>query len=155
MMSPLKGKSTVSPGASSCRTVLAERRQACLRRANSSRVHALDLPVFADIDPATFNLDITQVESFLRGGRRDKLRALLPVHLYGQCADMDALQPLADEFHLSIIEDAAQAIGARWSSEPGKARSAGTMAQRMAPGSAAHHAASAACCAASGERQLG
>ncbi|HWS18235.1 MAG TPA: DegT/DnrJ/EryC1/StrS family aminotransferase, partial [Candidatus Elarobacter sp.] len=68
-----------------------------------------------------------RVESFLRGGRRDKLRALLPVHLYGQCADMDALQPLADEFHLSIIEDAAQAIGARWGSELGKARSAGSM----------------------------
>ena len=71
-------------------------------------------PVFADIDPRTFNLDPAQVESFLRGGKRDKLRALLPVHLYGQCADMDSLQRLADEFHLSLIEDAAQAIGARW-----------------------------------------
>jgi dTDP-4-amino-4,6-dideoxygalactose transaminase len=79
-------------------------------------------PVFADIDPATFNLDIARAESFLRSARRDKLRALLPVHLYGQCADMDALQPLADEFHLSIIEDAAQAIGARWG-----VRSAGSM----------------------------
>jgi len=79
-------------------------------------------PVFADIDPATFNLDIAQVESFLRVARRDKLRALLPVHLYGQCADMDALQQLADEFHLSIVEDAAQAIGARWGT-----RSAGSM----------------------------
>jgi dTDP-4-amino-4,6-dideoxygalactose transaminase len=84
-------------------------------------------PVFADIDPATFNLDLARVESFLRSARRDKLRALLPVHLYGQCADMDALQRLADEFHLFIIEDAAQAIGARWGSEPGKARSAGSM----------------------------
>src|SRR5207302_5167265 len=79
-------------------------------------------PVFADIDSATFNLDSTQVESFLRGGRRDKLRVLLPVHLYGQCADMDALQRLADEFHLAVIEDAAQAVGARW----GK-RNAGSM----------------------------
>jgi dTDP-4-amino-4,6-dideoxygalactose transaminase len=71
-------------------------------------------PVFADTDPGPFNLDPRQVESFLRSGRRDKLRALLPVHLYGQCADMDSLQRLADEFHLSLIEDAAQAIGARW-----------------------------------------
>lgn len=71
-------------------------------------------PVFADIDPRTFNLDSAQVESFLRGGKRDKLRALLPVHLYGQCADMESLQSLADEFHLPLIEDAAQAIGARW-----------------------------------------
>jgi dTDP-4-amino-4,6-dideoxygalactose transaminase len=79
-------------------------------------------PLFADIDPRTFNLDPAQVESFLRGGRRDKLRAMLPVHLYGQCADMDSLQLLADEFHLTLIEDAAQAIGARWSG-----RTAGSM----------------------------
>jgi dTDP-4-amino-4,6-dideoxygalactose transaminase len=79
-------------------------------------------PVFADIDPHTFNLDPVQVESFLRSGRRDKLRALLPVHLYGQCADMDSLQHLADEFHLSLVEDAAQAIGAAW-----HGRSAGSM----------------------------
>ena len=70
-------------------------------------------PVFADIEPDTFNLDPRQVEKFLRQGKRDKLRALLPVHLYGQCDDMDSLQRLADEFHLAIIEDAAQAIGAR------------------------------------------
>jgi dTDP-4-amino-4,6-dideoxygalactose transaminase len=84
-------------------------------------------PVFADIDPRTFNLDPAQVESFLRGGPRDKLRALLPVHLYGQCADMDALQTLADEFRLPLIEDAAQAIGARWGNKPGEARIAGSM----------------------------
>lgn len=71
-------------------------------------------PVFVDIDPRTFNLDATHAEAFLRGGRRDKLRALLPVHLYGQCADVDSLQRLASEFHLALIEDAAQAIGARW-----------------------------------------
>jgi dTDP-4-amino-4,6-dideoxygalactose transaminase len=84
-------------------------------------------PVFVDIDPLTFNLDPVRVESFLRSGRRDKLRVLLPVHLYGQCADMDQLQQLADEFHLPVIEDAAQAIGAQWGSGPGKARKAGSM----------------------------
>ena len=88
----------------------------------SAIVRAGGRPVFADIDPHTFNLDPTQVESFLRGGTRNKLRALLPVHLYGQCADMEAFQRLADEFHLSLIEDAAQAIGARW-----RKRSAGSM----------------------------
>jgi dTDP-4-amino-4,6-dideoxygalactose transaminase len=71
-------------------------------------------PVFADIDPATFNLDPTQVEAHLRRSGYRKLRALLPVHLYGQCADMDRLQPLTDEFRLALIEDAAQAIGAAW-----------------------------------------
>ena len=70
-------------------------------------------PIFIDIDPQNFSLDPAKVESFLRGGRRDKLRALLPVHLYGQCADMNSLRRLADEFHLPVIEDAAQAIGAR------------------------------------------
>jgi len=79
-------------------------------------------PVFADVDPHTFNLDPAQVESFLRGGQRDKLRAMLPVHLYGQCADMESLQRLADEFRLPLIEDAAQAIGAAW-----RGRRAGSM----------------------------
>jgi dTDP-4-amino-4,6-dideoxygalactose transaminase len=88
----------------------------------SAIVRAGARPVFADIDAHTFNLDPTKVEAFLRGGWRDNLRALLPVHLYGQCADMDSLQKLATEFHLALIEDAAQAIGARW----GK-RSAGSM----------------------------
>jgi dTDP-4-amino-4,6-dideoxygalactose transaminase len=84
-------------------------------------------PVFADIDPRTFNLDPLQVERFLRSGSNDKLRVLLPVHLYGQCADMDRLQQLADEFRLLVIEDAAQAIGARWGSQPDRSRGAGSM----------------------------
>jgi dTDP-4-amino-4,6-dideoxygalactose transaminase len=74
-------------------------------------------PVFADIDPRTFNLDPAQVESFVRGSKNEKLRVLLPVHLYGQCADMNSLQRLADEFGLHLIEDAAQAIGANWGSK--------------------------------------
>ncbi len=93
----------------------------------SAIVRAGARPVFVDIDPETLNLDPAQVESFLRGPRRDKLRALLPVHLYGQCADMDSLQRLADEFRLSLIEDAAQAIGASWGTDPARARRAGSM----------------------------
>ncbi len=80
----------------------------------SAIVRAGARPVFADIDPLTFNLEPAQVETFLRGGQHDKLRALLPVHLYGQCADVNSLQKLATEFQLPLIEDAAQAIGARW-----------------------------------------
>ncbi len=83
-------------------------------------------PVFADIDPATFNLDPAQVETFLRSSPHDKMRALLPVHLYGQCSDMDRLQELAGEFRLNLIEDAAQAIGARWGTQ--RAGSMGTSA---------------------------
>jgi dTDP-4-amino-4,6-dideoxygalactose transaminase len=84
-------------------------------------------PVFADIDPRTFNLDAAKVATFLRSAPRDRLRALLPVHLYGQCAGMDALQELADEFHLRLIEDAAQAIGASWEANSSQVRRAGAM----------------------------
>jgi dTDP-4-amino-4,6-dideoxygalactose transaminase len=80
----------------------------------SAIVRAGARPVFADIDPRTLNLDATAVKAKLERGGWHKVRALLPVHLYGQCADMDALQQLADDFGLKIIEDAAQAIGAAW-----------------------------------------
>jgi len=71
-------------------------------------------PIFADIDPETFNLDADLAGKVLRSERNAKLRALLPVHLYGQCADMESFQCLASEFGLALIEDAAQAIGASW-----------------------------------------
>jgi len=67
-----------------------------------------------DVDPDTLDIDCAQVAAKLRAGGSYKVRALLPVHLYGQCADMDALQLLSDEFQLPVIEDAAQAIGAAW-----------------------------------------
>jgi len=69
-------------------------------------------PVFVDIEPETFNIDPARVRTRLEHGGDYKVSALLPVHLYGQCADMAALQAIADEFKLSLIEDAAQAIGA-------------------------------------------
>ena len=88
----------------------------------SAIVRAAARPVLVDVDPDTLNLDPDCVKERLRVGGSYKIRALLPVHLYGQCADMDRLQSVADEFHLSMIEDAAQAIGAKW-----RARSAGAM----------------------------
>ena len=80
----------------------------------SAIVRAGARPVLLDVDPHTLNLDPAQVEAYLRAGRPTRLRALMPVHLYGQCADMDALDRLAGEFQIPIVEDAAQAVGAAW-----------------------------------------
>ena len=70
--------------------------------------------VLADIDPATFNLSPAAVEAVLDSKRGAAARAILPVHLYGQCADWTAFGRMARERGLHLIEDAAQAWGAQW-----------------------------------------
>jgi dTDP-4-amino-4,6-dideoxygalactose transaminase len=77
-------------------------------------------PIFADIDPLTFNLSPAAVEQALAQPTTNKtVKAILPVHLYGQCADFDAFQTLQNQHpHLALIEDAAQAWGATWNSIP-------------------------------------
>jgi dTDP-4-amino-4,6-dideoxygalactose transaminase len=69
-------------------------------------------PLLADIDPATFNLSPVAVEALLNGPQGASVKAILPVHLYGQCADWTAFDHLAKERNLKLIEDAAQAWGA-------------------------------------------
>jgi dTDP-4-amino-4,6-dideoxygalactose transaminase len=69
-------------------------------------------PVFADIDPRTCNLDPKAAAGTMSHG--EPVRAILPVHLYGQCADWAALAPLARAHDCLLIEDAAQAFGAQW-----------------------------------------
>ena len=67
-------------------------------------------PVFVDIDPASFNIDPQAVEAAIT----PVTKAIIPVHLFGQCADMNALQAIAEAHNIPLIEDAAQAIGARY-----------------------------------------
>ena len=71
-------------------------------------------PVLADIDPETFNLDPTAAKSCLESAAGPPVRAILPVHLYGQPADWDCFAVLKQEHKLVLIEDAAQAFGACW-----------------------------------------
>jgi len=74
-------------------------------------------PIFSDIDPVTFNMSPSSAEIALQEyASKDscRLKAILPVHLYGQCADMDAIRTLAEKYGLLTIEDAAQAFGATW-----------------------------------------
>ncbi|MEN8256902.1 MAG: DegT/DnrJ/EryC1/StrS family aminotransferase [Thermodesulfobacteriota bacterium] len=67
-------------------------------------------PVFADIDPHSFNISPEKMREVLRQGDKD-IKAIIPVHLYGQCADMNEIMSLAAEYQLPVVEDAAQAIG--------------------------------------------
>jgi dTDP-4-amino-4,6-dideoxygalactose transaminase len=84
----------------------------------SAIVRAGATPILIDVDPGMLNLDPALVERHLRAGPAQKVSAILPVHLYGQCADMDAFARIAAEFRLTLVEDAAQAIGAAWNRRP-------------------------------------
>ncbi len=80
-------------------------------------------PVFADVCRNCFNISAAAIEEAIT----PETRAILPVHLYGQCADMDAITRLAEQHDLLIIEDAAQALGSRYGFENGLAKKAGTI----------------------------
>ena len=67
-------------------------------------------PVYVDIDPATFNIDADRIEAAVT----DRTRIILPVSLYGQCADMDTISAIATRHELTVIEDAAQSFGATY-----------------------------------------
>ena len=85
----------------------------------SSIVRAGAHPVFADIDPLTFNLSPEATAEALAAHRSGPVKAILPVHLYGQCADWDSFTRLQQSHPgLLLIEDAAQAFGATWSGVP-------------------------------------
>ncbi len=76
-----------------------------------SRLNAI--PVFVDIDPITYNIDPQKIEPAIT----DKTKAIIPVHLFGQCADMDPIIEIAKSHNICVIEDAAQSIGAEYKGE--------------------------------------
>ncbi|WP_430427903.1 DegT/DnrJ/EryC1/StrS family aminotransferase [Maribacter litoralis] len=80
-------------------------------------------PVLVDVYPDTFNIDIEAIEKAIT----PKTKAIVPVHLFGQCANMDAILELAKKHDLFVIEDNAQAIGARYYSADGTKQMAGSM----------------------------
>ncbi len=80
-------------------------------------------PVLVDVNPETFNIDIEAIEKAIG----PKTRAIVPVHLFGQCADMDAIMKIADRHGLYVIEDNAQAIGANYIWPDGSRQKAGSI----------------------------
>ncbi len=85
--------------------------------------HTGATPVFVDIEPGTYNMDVSKVEAAIT----PRTKAILPVHIFGQCVDMDPLIDLAAKHDLEIIEDACQAIGATY-----KGKKAGALARAAA-----------------------
>ena len=88
-----------------------------------SIAHVGATPIFVDIEPGTYNLDVAKVEAAIT----PKTKAIMPVHIFGQCVDMDALNAIAEKHGLVVIEDACQAIGATY-----KGKRAGSLARAAA-----------------------
>ena len=80
-------------------------------------------PVFVDIDANTYNIDVNLIESKITS----KTKVIMPVHLFGQMANMDDIMALADKYNLLVIEDAAQAIGSSYVDKKGNVRKAGSV----------------------------
>ena len=80
-------------------------------------------PVLVDVEPDTFNIDIAAIEKAIT----PNTKAIVPVHLFGQCANMEAIMKLAEQHDLFVIEDNAQAIGASYSYSDGAKKKAGTI----------------------------
>jgi dTDP-4-amino-4,6-dideoxygalactose transaminase len=82
-------------------------------------------PVFVDVDPNTFQIDTAKIESVIS----DKTVAIVPVHLFGQCSDMESILKIAKKHRLKVIEDAAQSIGSVYTFSDGNQAFSGTMGE--------------------------
>jgi dTDP-4-amino-4,6-dideoxygalactose transaminase len=80
-------------------------------------------PVLVDVDPNSFNIDLNALKKAIG----PKTKAIVPVHLFGQCANMEAINEIAEEHNLFVIEDTAQAIGADYTFKDGSTKKAGTI----------------------------
>lgn len=80
-------------------------------------------PVFVDVDPATFQVSVEEIQKRIT----KKTKAIVPVHLFGQCAEMEAIMAMADTYNLYVIEDTAQAIGADYTFRDNTVKKAGTI----------------------------
>lgn len=81
------------------------------------------VPVLVDVNPDTFNIDIECIDKAIT----DKTRLIVPVHLFGQCADMETIMQIAKKYNLFVIEDTAQAIGSKYTFADGTSKMAGTI----------------------------
>jgi dTDP-4-amino-4,6-dideoxygalactose transaminase len=98
-------------------------------------------PLFVDVDPATYNISPSELQRYIEkrchtdssGGLVDsegrKIRAIIPVHLFGLCCEMDPIHTISERYNLDVIEDAAQAIGAEYQTKHMGLRKAGTMGE--------------------------
>ena len=83
------------------------------------------VPVLVDVDPVTFNIDVTQIEQSFTS----QTKAIIPVHLFGQCCDMEPIIKIAKKYHIHVIEDNAQSLGADYRFADGTIKKAGTIGQ--------------------------
>lgn len=80
-------------------------------------------PVFIDVDKHTFTLDVQQLEQLIT----PRTKCIIPVHLFGQCADMEPIMQIARKYNIYVVEDACQSIGAEYKFSDGMSRQSGTM----------------------------
>ncbi len=81
------------------------------------------VPVFVDIHPETFNLDVSKIEEAIT----ERTKCIIPVHLFGQCCDMEPIMDIAKRYHIFVIEDNAQALGADYYFGDGQKKKGGTI----------------------------
>jgi dTDP-4-amino-4,6-dideoxygalactose transaminase len=87
-------------------------------------------PLFADIDPVTYNINLDEVEEIQRTHpKREKIRAIIPVHLFGRAIDLERLEKIREKYGVRIIEDCAQSIGAGWTYKDGTVKITGSIGE--------------------------